>query len=454
LFSKSLENVPETTSQAIECAQNLKADLGQTDILTPLEELFSVPPRDGNRRQVFVLTNGEVDNPDEVIQAVTRNRAHNICCSLGIGSGADAGLVEGIARAGGGRSDFVLKPGEIMWKVMAQLGCAVSKSMDGIEIHIEGINNFETVPSPIPSVENKTPLTILLNTTKSNGEILVTGNLQGELIDLSPTEYRDSGVDDCLFALFAFENMKILQHGIGRITKDDKERKCVRLSIASGVLCRYTAFVGIDERATPERFRLPVKNMTGKIICLKVNSCTRVEDVKRMICDREGIHPDYQFLTASGSKQMMDGYTLGQCGIRPGDVVHLICRYRGGGEGRKQIDVSLEGLIGLLDPAGYWTDAGAIRKLLDPENSCEVDYVFRRFEKDMEDPKVCATVLAIAVLRRLLDSKRQLWIMVETKALEWLRKWGVDAKSLIEWTAGDVGSSWHSTCTAADREAS
>jgi hypothetical protein len=85
----------------------MQADLSVTNLLPPLREIASAPLRDG-QRQCFVITDGEVFDTDAVIACAARYRAQNRCFALGVGRGADAGLVSGIARVSGGSSSFML----------------------------------------------------------------------------------------------------------------------------------------------------------------------------------------------------------------------------------------------------------------------------------------------------------------------------------------------------------
>ena len=48
----------------------MEADLGGTEIFSPLEHVLQLPRRAGKPRQVFVLTDGAVSNSMECIKLV------------------------------------------------------------------------------------------------------------------------------------------------------------------------------------------------------------------------------------------------------------------------------------------------------------------------------------------------------------------------------------------------
>ena len=73
LFQNSEVYSDYTVDMACAHGQSMQADLGGTEILSPLQEVFSQPHIEGFPRQVFLFTDGEVGNTQQVIDLVARN---------------------------------------------------------------------------------------------------------------------------------------------------------------------------------------------------------------------------------------------------------------------------------------------------------------------------------------------------------------------------------------------
>ena len=73
LFKKSKLYNDETLKLACQSCKSLEADRGGTEILAPLQWVFSQPVIAGYPRQVFLLTDGQIGNTQEVIAEVRRN---------------------------------------------------------------------------------------------------------------------------------------------------------------------------------------------------------------------------------------------------------------------------------------------------------------------------------------------------------------------------------------------
>ncbi len=73
LFPTSVVYNQENLDVAIQHAESLKADLGGTELLEPLQYIFNQPFVSGLPRQVFVLTDGSVSNTHSCIAEVKKN---------------------------------------------------------------------------------------------------------------------------------------------------------------------------------------------------------------------------------------------------------------------------------------------------------------------------------------------------------------------------------------------
>lgn len=87
--------------EALRKVKLMEADLGGTEILTPLKNIYSGASIPGHPLQLFVFTDGEVDDTFSVIREVKSNRLKHRCFSFGIGEGASTSLIKGIAAGSG-----------------------------------------------------------------------------------------------------------------------------------------------------------------------------------------------------------------------------------------------------------------------------------------------------------------------------------------------------------------
>ncbi|XP_037026786.1 von Willebrand factor A domain-containing protein 5A-like [Bradysia coprophila] len=147
VFPTSVKYDEENLKRAKAHARALDADMGGTEILAPLEEIFGQPEIDGYFRQIFVLTDGEVSNQNAVVGIVHAN-AHKVrVFALGIGDAASHGLVGGIAKAGGGTAAYVTYNESVDKKVLDQLKNALQPSLTDIHLEWDGLSPIQEKPT-------------------------------------------------------------------------------------------------------------------------------------------------------------------------------------------------------------------------------------------------------------------------------------------------------------------
>ena len=378
LFENSVEYNEENLERAIRLAHEMGADLGGTELYQPLEKIFSDQLKGHSRRQLFVLTDGEVHDSESVIELVRRNNATNCCFTLGIGTGADGGLVEGIADASYGSAEFVGNNDDMNEKVIQQLKLSLGSSMTNVEVHIDGHESVEYSKFPLGMVSKGIASTILLRSRTafdSDTTALVSGKIGSVDVDI-PVEISGSISSRALEALFAFESISNIISS--KSVTDEMRQKCIELSKSSGVLCKYTSFVGVSENV---------------------------------------------YRTKPSVRQSSGGNTLQDYCIQKDSTIHLVLRLRGDSGPKRQARPKPAGVanytnvISMLNINGYWSDPEVFMKYFSDVLHKSVDIPD---EISSMSDHVIATVLALAILRIKFSDKVCAWQMAESKALKWL----------------------------------
>eukprot|EP00162_Nutomonas_longa_P016049 comp22477_c0_seq2/m.55597 comp22477_c0_seq2/g.55597 ORF comp22477_c0_seq2/g.55597 comp22477_c0_seq2/m.55597 type:complete len:856 (+) comp22477_c0_seq2:28-2595(+) len=157
LFSGGAQDYNQNTMrQAVDHVASMSANMGGTEILSALKMVFGQKLHREYLRQVFVLTDGEVDNNDAVFAAVRDAASTMRVFSFGIGDGASRALVNGIARAGRGMAEFIANDERIEPKVMRQLRRAVQPVLGDVQVswakNGQPLVGFEHAPHVAPPV--------------------------------------------------------------------------------------------------------------------------------------------------------------------------------------------------------------------------------------------------------------------------------------------------------------
>ena len=126
MFSKSVPYTKKNINYAMKKLDKFSADMGGTEIYQPLKKIYSWKKDPAYPVNIFLLTDGEVDSPQSVIQLIKKNATNARCHSFGIGSGVSRELVKGAAIAGKGTYQFVQDSNDNMnTKVILSLTKAV-----------------------------------------------------------------------------------------------------------------------------------------------------------------------------------------------------------------------------------------------------------------------------------------------------------------------------------------
>ena len=265
LFPFSQAYTDSTLEDARALTRNMNANLGGTEILTPLQAILNQSQQDGGRpKQLFVITDGGVSNSEQCIQLVKSERKSTRVFTLGIGSSADRHLVKGLARAGGGTAAFTRTGEPLARKVVGQLKQALAPSLHPFFVDWGGLevksDEFCQVPRILPSIFNGSSLSLFRlfegHVKVGEGKVALTaGHIREELgIEREPTL-----TGELLHKMFARKMIQELEEDahVGR-----NEKELIKdLSVKYGILSKFTSFVGVDEATAKEVGEMVVRQV-------------------------------------------------------------------------------------------------------------------------------------------------------------------------------------------------
>ncbi|MBJ6760091.1 VWA domain-containing protein [Myxococcaceae bacterium JPH2] len=257
-----------TLEEADAWVAKLHAD-GGTELLAPMVAATKAVP-DG---VVVLLTDGQVGNEAEILNAVLSARKTARVYSFGIGTNVSDVLLRDLARQTGGAVEFI-HPGErIDDKVVAQFAKALAPRVTDLEVQFDGVQANELSPTDLPPLVDGVPWTLFGRYDAPGlGSVRIKGRSGRESfsltvrLDLPATSDRPA-----VEKLWAAERIRGWDAAVltGRRAQAMKER-IVQLALAHQIVTRHTSFVVVEERvgarlstAQPETRVVPVHAPAG-----------------------------------------------------------------------------------------------------------------------------------------------------------------------------------------------
>ena len=127
------ENIIET----LKIIENLKADLGGRDIYSPLKYIydsFKIHDNIPLLRYIFLLTDGEVEDKDSVLNIIEENNSNYIIYSIGIGNYFDEELIKNAGILGNGNYNFCRELTNLNSIIASEISKAASNYIIDLDI--------------------------------------------------------------------------------------------------------------------------------------------------------------------------------------------------------------------------------------------------------------------------------------------------------------------------------
>ncbi|KAM8839470.1 von Willebrand factor A domain-containing protein 5B1 isoform 1-T1 [Synchiropus picturatus] len=148
LFNSSKLCTDVTLMQAIEHIQRMRADMRATNLLGALSWVYQQPMQRPYPRQIFIISDGSINNVAKVLELVRRNACAGRCFGLGLGPRACRRLLQGVAKLTGGTVAFARDEERLQPKFIKSLKKAFEPVLTDVRIDWYLPENMEALLSP------------------------------------------------------------------------------------------------------------------------------------------------------------------------------------------------------------------------------------------------------------------------------------------------------------------
>jgi uncharacterized protein YegL len=441
LFDESQPYTKANIATAIASVRTFDADLGGTEIFEPLQHILSADPQSSFPRYVFVLTDGEVGNVDEIVQLVQREHKVTRVSTVGIGSGASTDLIERVAQAGKGSSILILDNSQIRGGVLRSLEKSLQPSLNNI--YVEWLSESPVCVSP------SKPFYAF------NGERVSFNAILNSSPVACRVKYTDSldGLEKSIEAHFDLdkvtEGRSAIVQAVRGVVGTSQE---VELAVRFNVLTKATSLIAVYSQeggtsTTPPRLvkvglsaKVPMNTPTPMALAAwpvsyhgimttsynqpeSMDFCCEAEvecaeNSEDDCCDdayleEEEEERSYTSMTSPAMESLTESIAS-QPQARPASSLSLLSE-----------------LIELQNPDGSWEPTPALESILASFGLALAQF-HSTYASQMD---VVATALACAVLSEKFAEQEDTWRLVVIKAARWLKKQGAQKLSLADLTA-------------------
>ena len=161
LFPVSQRYEDSTLESALSTIDTFDADMGGTEIYKALDVTLNLPlfKAEGGQvyeRKIFLLTDGAVSDPNQIVELVRANAKDTKVYTVGIGNGCSEFLVKQVAIAGNGRCELIKDEEGVVEKVIYLLQHSLSDTYSGFLIHDLANNGLAKVIHKNPETNGVT----------------------------------------------------------------------------------------------------------------------------------------------------------------------------------------------------------------------------------------------------------------------------------------------------------
>ena len=239
---------------------------------SPLDFLRHTPPKEGSTRQIFLLTDGEISNVDEVLDICRAMSTTTRIFSFGLGHAPSRALVKGLARVTNGRFVFIPPYTTVHKYVDTQFQKSIQMAITNAEIKWNTTTSIVNAPSKFPPIFANDRLLVygLYDSSETTFDHSVSVEIHHGIVQLgfaSSEDLANVNNDGTIARLAAKGLILELEHSKYKSLEEKQEirEKIVKLSLAYNILCPYTAFIAVEKRSNSSNDEMVLREIPIQI---------------------------------------------------------------------------------------------------------------------------------------------------------------------------------------------
>jgi Ca-activated chloride channel family protein len=262
LFPAPVAGSEENISKALDYIKKTDADLGGTEILSPMSDIYEAENAyTEGERNIVLITDGQVGNEAEII-GLSRRHADTRVFTVGIGYGPNEYFLREMARATGGSSELIAPGERIESKIVGLYERLVSESVRDIKVQLpEGAIQSPGEPVSFGG-ENITIFARLRSGRDVPKHLKITAKAGEDLIERD-IDLQAVDSEECpIPLLWARERIRDLESEElvgGRGSRRNGRHKSrarneiIEISREFGIISGETSFVAVEKRDEAEK---------------------------------------------------------------------------------------------------------------------------------------------------------------------------------------------------------
>ncbi|MGD2159549.1 MAG: marine proteobacterial sortase target protein [Gammaproteobacteria bacterium] len=247
LYPRSMPADSEALRFAGSVVSSIDAD-GGTVMLPALALALNDQPDASRIRQIIFLTDGNVNNEQELFNLISKQLGDNRLFTIGIGSAPNSYFMQKAARAGRGTFTYIGDINEVRQKTSELLQKLESPALVDINVDLTGLD-IEAFPDPVPDLYLGEPLTVLIRGRQLEGNINLYGNF-GESNWEQKVEISDAINHPGIRTAWARSKITSLlekHHDAGNDSEREQlKNMIINTSIDHHLISRFTSLVAVD----------------------------------------------------------------------------------------------------------------------------------------------------------------------------------------------------------------